>query len=135
MSNEILTEEELQRILHTNYVQLNDNNIIKGPHSHEVTHVAEISPEAKAKIAITPYLHVWKYIDKDTVELVWMNEEAELDYYRDLRETDCFPIINRGTAWYNSLTEEQKIELDAWYQAWLDVTETKVIPEKPTWLK
>ena len=58
MSNEILTEEELQRIIHTKYVQLNDNNIIKGPHSHEVTHVAEISPEAKAKIAITPYLHV-----------------------------------------------------------------------------
>ena len=134
MPNEILTEEELQRIIHTKYVQLNDNNIIKGPHSPEVTHVAEISLEAKAKIAITPYLHVWKYIDKDTVELVWMNEEAELDYYRDLRETDCFPIINRGTAWYNSLTEEQKAELDAWYQAWLDVTETKVIPEKPTWL-
>ena len=135
MSNETLTEEELQRIIHTKYVQLNDNNIIKGPHSPEVTHVAEISPESKAKIAITPYLHVWKYIDKDTVELVWMNEEAELDYYRDLRETDCFPIINRGTAWYNSLTEEQKAELDAWYQAWLDVTETKIIPEKPEWLK
>ena len=58
MSNETLTEEELQRIIHTKYVQLNDNNIIKGPHSHEVTHVAEISLEAKAKIAITPYLHV-----------------------------------------------------------------------------
>ncbi len=134
MSNEILTKEELQRIINTKYVQLNDNNIIKGPHSPEVTHVAEISLEAAAKIAITPYLHVWKYIDKDTVELVWMNEEAELDYYRDLRETDCFPIINRGAAWYNSLTEEQKAELDAWYQAWLDITETKVIPEKPAWL-
>lgn len=51
------------------------------------------------------------------------------------RELHCFPIINRGAPWYNTLTEEQKQELQTWYQAWLDVTETKVKPENPSWLK
>lgn len=53
---------------------------------------------------------------------------------RKLRETECFAYINRGEMWYKRLTEEQKIELDAWYQAWLDITETLEIPSKPTWL-
>ena len=54
---------------------------------------------------------------------------------RKQRETDCFPIINRGLLWYNSLSPEQMEELSTWYQAWLDVTETLEPPEKPSWLE
>lgn len=61
--------------------------------------------------------------------------EKEKQQLRKLRETDCFALVNRGEVWYKRLTEEQKVELDAWYQAWLDVTETLEIPSKPTWLK
>lgn len=62
--------------------------------------------------------------------------EAEtLGQLREQREVECFAIINRGVLWYNTLTEQQKLELDKWYKAWLDVTETMVIPEKPSWLK
>lgn len=50
------------------------------------------------------------------------------------RETICFPIINRGELWYNRLTDEQTTELNEWYQAWLDVTETLTIPDYPSWL-
>ena len=57
-------------------------------------------------------------------------EEEILDELRTRRELECFPIINRGTLWYSKLTVEQMSELDNWYQAWLDVTETKEIPEK-----
>ena len=60
-----------------------------------------------------------------------------------MREEECFVYINRGELWYNKLTEEQKQELESWYQAWLDVTkETNkdengdyIIPQKPSWLK
>ena len=62
-------------------------------------------------------------------------EEEVLDNLRALREEECFPIINRGQLWYNTLTTEQIEELNDWYQAWLDVTETKTVPEKPNWLK
>ena len=38
----------------------------------------------------------------------------EVDYlfiYRKRRNQECFPTINRGTFWYNTLTEEQKTEI------------------------
>jgi hypothetical protein len=50
---------------------------------------------------------------------------------RKLRVSECFPIINRGALWYNSLTETQKEELEIWYNAWLNVTISNVIPQKP----
>lgn len=62
-------------------------------------------------------------------------EKKNLEKLRVRRELECFPIINRGQCWYNKLTEAQKIELDKWYEAWLDVTDTKIVPNKPTWLK
>lgn len=63
-----------------------------------------------------------------------IDDERELVYLRSERQRICFPYINRGNLWYSMLTETQKAELAAWYQAWLDVTSTKTIPEKPEWL-
>lgn len=53
---------------------------------------------------------------------------------RDRRQSICFPIINRGALWYETLTDAQKRELQVWYKAWLDVTETMVEPEVPEFL-
>ena len=53
---------------------------------------------------------------------------------RDRREKECFTIINRGQLWYESLDGQQRTELREWYTAWLNVTETLVVPEKPNWL-
>lgn len=50
------------------------------------------------------------------------------------REEICFPVINRGKLWYERLTNEQQGELRQWYQAWLDVTKTLVIPKTPDWI-
>lgn len=60
--------------------------------------------------------------------------EHEINQIRAKRE-DCFRYINRGLAWYNTLTENQKNELQVWYQNWLDAPSTKIIPEIPIWLK
>lgn len=54
---------------------------------------------------------------------------------RDARETKCFSIINRGQPWYNTLSTEQLVEIQTWYQAWLDAPQTLVEPEKPSWIK
>lgn len=61
--------------------------------------------------------------------------EKALDDYRKRRETECFLVVNRGTLWYEELTQKQKSELKKWYKEWLKVTETKVVPEKPAWLE
>lgn len=62
-------------------------------------------------------------------------ENIKIEELRRLREIECFPIVNRGVLWYNELTSEQLEELENWYKAWLDVTDTKTAPQKPEWLK
>ena len=61
-------------------------------------------------------------------------QNSKLYDLRRRRETECFPIVNRGQLWYDTLTEEQKAELKEWYIAWLDVTDTLVVPNKPNWI-
>lgn len=63
-----------------------------------------------------------------------LQNEAVLADLRTRRETECFSVINRGQLWYESITIPQLLELRQWYKDWLAVTETKVVPEKPTWL-
>lgn len=61
------------------------------------------------------------------------NEELKAEY-RQRRETECFAVINRGQLWYEGVTLTQLVELRQWYKAWLQVTETMVVPEKPAWI-
>ena len=63
-----------------------------------------------------------------------IEDQRELAYLRSQRDKACLPYVNRGELWYSKLTAEQRDELDVWYQAWLDVTNTRVIPEAPAWL-
>lgn len=72
---------------------------------------------------------------EDILFLVPLTNDEILENLRSRREVECFPIINRGQLWYNNLTEAQVEELKIWYQSWLDVTETKIIPNKPNWVK
>ena len=61
-------------------------------------------------------------------------EETKAEYRRR-RETECFSVINRGQLWYEGISLTRLVELRQWYTAWLNVTETMVIPEKPEWLE
>lgn len=71
----------------------------------------------------------------DAERLKELQYEGKLSEIRQHREQECFPVINRGEAWYKTLSDEQKEELQDWYQKWLDATETLIEPEMPTWLK
>ena len=79
-------------------------------------------------------------LSEDNVLVKSEDKQKEIEDKRMLvdlraqREKNCFTYVNRGELWYGRLTDEQKAELGVWYQAWLDVTETKVIPEAPEWL-
>lgn len=80
------------------------------------------------------------YLSKDNKLVKSDNKQKEIENnrqltsLRDQREKICFPYINRGELWYSKLSAEQREELVVWYQAWLDVTDTKAIPVAPTWL-
>lgn len=70
----------------------------------------------------------------DTERFDYLMKQKHITRLRFIREEECFAVINRGEVWYRTLAEEQKNELQIWYEAWLDITETLVIPEKPTWI-
>lgn len=75
-----------------------------------------------------------------SIEMLEQSEtvvEKELQYIGNLRakrQRECFAITDRGQLWYDNLTDERKSELGSWYQAWLNVTDTKIVPIKPVWL-
>ena len=60
--------------------------------------------------------------------------EEENSALRVRREKECFSVVNRGWIWYSTLTLTQWRELRTWYIAWLKVTETGIIPERPSWV-
>jgi len=70
----------------------------------------------------------------DTEQDTALQDEAVLADLRSRRETECFSVINRGQLWYEGVSLTQLLELRVWYKAWLNVTETRVVPERPTWL-
>lgn len=60
------------------------------------------------------------------------------DEIREMREKECFPIINRGELWYNFYVYVDPVrstELRDWYLAWLNAPETRIIPTKPSWIE
>ena len=82
-----------------------------------------------------------KYVVKNARYV--MSRDEALQYLRNIRAEECFPIINRGQLWYATLSAEQIEELDKWYKEWLGVTDRysavasieSIMPAKPKWLK
>ena len=81
-----------------------------------------------------------KVVDGKVVAVEYEPTEEEiLQRLRNQREVECFSIINRGALWYNTLTEEQLVELQDWYHDWLTLpnrygTDAFEMPIKPKWL-
>ena len=113
-------------------VYINNLGFLEGPSIEDATIALEISDEEFAKTSNWPIDKLWQWdYSENKFKLV---TTPILDDLRAARALKCFPIINRGNGWYKTLSEEQQSELDTWYQAWLDVTETGEIPQKPEWL-
>ena len=81
----------------------------------------------------------WKY---DGDKLVYDGERAKAleiernkDEIRFERQRVCFPVVNRGQFWYDTLTQNEKDEIREWYQKWLDAPETGIIPDDLDFIK
>lgn len=81
----------------------------------------------------------WKIVPdldgKPIVKYIERSIEEIKEILRRLRANRVFPIINRSNFWFNSLTQQQKDELQIWYQEWLDAPDTLTIPTRPEWLE
>ena len=114
-------------------IRINKNGWVTGPNipSSEEDTEMEVSSEIFGKLGQIPFTKNWRYVNGEFVLEDLMDDNT----LRSRRQKECFNIIdNRSQLWYNHLTDAQKQELDGWYEAWLSVTETHVIPVKPDWL-
>lgn len=66
--------------------------------------------------------------------LTYDKQQDMREVYREMRNRECYSIINRGKLWYDHLTLAQQTELNDWYEQWLDVTETFAAPITPEWV-
>jgi hypothetical protein len=114
------------------YVYINNLGYLNGPSVIDAETKLEVDEITAEKLSSWPLGKIWRY-NKDTAEFQLEPSFDDKDF-RVLRDTECFAVINRSFLWYSNLSEEQKLELQTWYQAWLDITETRKIPAKPTWL-
>ena len=84
------------------------------------------------------HFSAYKLVDGELVFDENKEKDIELEKLKDelrvRREKECFAVVDRGRFWYDNLTEEQKTELKQWYDAWLSVTTTLIVPDKPNWL-
>lgn len=97
----------------------------------------DVSEDENKKTLCSEKNFAWKVVN-GTLANVRISETTEneiLESLRCLREKECFTIVNRGVVWYNTLTDDQLIEINNWYKNWLDVTITKTIPVRPNWIK
>lgn len=153
--NETKTIEVQEKYIDYNKYKLEQTQIFKA-HHEAVEEVKEQSHYEVVKKYPNGGKDVKKIIDveyvapkeaydeyEDILFLVPLTKNEILENLRSRREFECFPIINRGQLWYNTLTENQIAELNEWYNNWLDVTnETNkdkngeyIIPQKPIWIK
>lgn len=112
-----------------------DVNEVSEPREYVKKTITEIDPETGEEIVIGEEEVLVEREYDDYVEIVRRSDEQITDDLRRRREDECFSYINRGSLWYDTLTEEQRTEFQAWYTAWLNVTETLTVPSKPVWLK
>ena len=146
--NEAKTQELLEYDLEKGYLKqdvlithINEQREVKEKSHYEVIREYPNGGKDVKKVIdveYKPYIAEHDETEDILIYILHTQEELntiELNKLRQQREVECFPIINRGQLWYDTLTSEQRTELQEWYHAWLDVTETKVIPTKPSWLK
>lgn len=103
-------------------------NLVDGIEVNEPTDVTHFEAHYRAYHIVDSNL-----VFDETQEQV-VEQEAEKAELRERRQKECFNIIDRSKLWYDSLTQEQLKELQDWYDAWLIVTETMIVPTKPEWL-
>lgn len=109
----------------------NENGVLKTHISNQAIEIPYATEEEFNKVFGVSK----KFINGVLSDIPYEERKARNAYrLRKKRERVCFPVINRGKLWYDALSETQIQELNQWYAAWLNVTETLFEPALPTWL-
>ena len=112
-------------------VKINKDGFLESIYINDATIEIEVDDELYETLMCCKIGKNWKQENGEFHMVELLDEQV----IRERREVECFNLIdNRSPLWWSHLSKERRKELDAWYEAWLVATETKIIPEKPTWL-
>lgn len=113
-------------------VKINQDGFVASPYIKDANIEMKVNDELYASLMTCQIGKNWKLQDEDFIMVDILDDMV----IRERRNIECFSVIdNRSPLWYKHLSEERMNELDAWYEAWLVATETKIIPEKPYWVE
>lgn len=112
-------------------VKINNDGFLSSPYIADAETEIEVEDVVYEQLMECKIGKNWRYVDGEFIAVDILDDEV----IRLRREIECFSLVdNRSSLWFNHLSPERKDELDAWYEAWLKATETKIIPTKPEWL-
>lgn len=112
-------------------ILINKDGYVLSPYFKDANIPVDVTDEEYEQTKTMPNGCVWRYLNGSLI----LEELLDANTLKSRREKECFRIVdNRSPMWWNKLTDEQKVELNNWYEAWLNVTETHIIPVKPEWL-
>lgn len=112
-------------------IRINEQGFVESPYINDASIEKEVDDELYEKIMTCTIRMNRRLINGDFV-IVDIIEDKVI---RERRQIECFNFVdNRSQLWWDHLSNERKEELNKWYEAWLNVPETKVIPEKPSWI-
>lgn len=113
-------------------VKINELGFLESPYINDANIEMEVEDKLYEKLMTCQIGKNWKVQEGKFVVVDILDDEV----IRLRRNVECFNLIdNKSQLWFSHLSEEKKQELNAWYEAWLFATETKIIPENPEWLE
>lgn len=115
-------------------VQLDEKGYVQNFVLYGTSNVCDVDvPEPDGFSTKLQFYQAWKFDGEklifDDTRAYELGNDFKKNDIREDRARKCFSVINRGELWYARLTEEQKAELETWYQKWLDAPQTGIEPE------
>lgn len=112
-------------------IRINEQGFVESPYINDASIEKEVDDKLYEKLMTCTIGMNWRLINGDFAMIDILEDKV----IRERRQIECFNFVdNRSQLWWNHLSNEQKEELNKWYEAWLNAPETKVIPEKPSWI-
>ena len=112
-------------------IKINKQGFIESPYISDASIEKEVDDGTYDMIMSCKIGMNWRLINDEFIMVNVLEDKV----IRERRQIECFNFVdNRSQLWWNHLSDERKEELNKWYEAWLNAPETRIIPEKPSWI-
>lgn len=112
-------------------VKINEQGFVESPYVNDASIERDVDDELYEKLMTCTIGMNWRLVDDEFIMVDFLEDNV----IRERRQIECFNFVdNHSQLWWNHLSNEQKEELNKWYEAWLKAPETRIIPKKPSWI-